>query len=517
MTDRKIFRALLSVSDKTGLVEFARGLAAAGVELVSTGGTRKTLADAGLAVRDVSTVTGFPEMLDGRVKTLHPMVHGGILAVRDNPQHQTTVRDHHIGYIDLVVVNLYPFEQTAARPGSTHEEIVENIDIGGPSMVRSAAKNYHDVTVVTDPADYSAVLEEIRANGCTTPQTREKLAAKAFARTAAYDAAISAYFARKLGDPFPPTLNLSFRRRSSLRYGENPHQPAAFYVEPSVTHVCAATAEVLQGKELSYNNLLDLDSALNLVREFADPAAVVLKHNNPCGAAVAPTLAEAFQRAWDGDPDSAFGSILGFNRDVDESTAARIVADKRFVECAIAPGYSPAALAILKAKENMRLLRTGPITPPTSPTDFRRIDGGLLVQSRDLPADDFKDAKVVTKRPPTTAEMADLQFAWTVCKHVKSNAIVLAKGGMVVGVGAGQMSRVDAVQQATKKAGDRAKGAALASDAFFPFPDNVHEAAKAGVAAIVQPGGSKKDADSVAACDQHGIAMVFTGVRHFRH
>jgi phosphoribosylaminoimidazolecarboxamide formyltransferase/IMP cyclohydrolase len=521
MSLRRISRALLSVSDKTGLVEFARGLAALNVELISTGGTRKALADAGLPVRDISEVTGFPEMLDGRVKTLHPRIHGGILAVRDNAQHQAVAKEQGIGLIDLVVVNLYPFEQTAAKPRSTHEEIIENIDIGGPSMVRSAAKNYHDVAVVTDPADYSEILNELRGSGGTSLARREKLAAKAFARTAAYDAAISAYFARKLDDKdkdqFPPALNLSFRLRSRLRYGENPHQAAAFYVEPETHHPCVATADVLQGKELSYNNLLDLDSALNLVREFEGPAAVVLKHNNPCGAAVAATLSEAFQRAWDGDPLSAFGGILGFNREVDESTAGRIVADKRFVECVIAPSYSPAALEALKPKDKMRLLRTGPLQPEMSRLDYRRVDGGLLVQGRDLSGDDFKNAKTVTKRAPAEAELADLKFAWIVCKHVKSNAIVIARGGMVVGVGAGQMSRVFAVKQAAEKAGGRSKGAVLASDAFFPFPDSVEEAAKAGVTAIVQPGGSVKDKDSITACDQAGIVMVFTGVRHFRH
>ena len=517
MTLRKVTRALLSVSDKSGLVEFARGLSQLGVELVSTGGTRKALADAGLAVRDVSDLTGFPEMLDGRVKTLHPRVHAGILAIRDNPQHQSTMRQHDLPLIDLVVANLYPFEQTAAKAGSTHEEIVENIDIGGPSMIRGAAKNYHDVAVIVEPADYVPLLKELRGTGGTSLATRERLAAKAYARTGAYDAAISSYFAKKLGEPFPTTLNLSFKLRSGLRYGENPHQQAAFYVEPGVSRACVATAEVLQGKELSYNNLLDLDSALNLVREFEGPAAVVLKHNNPCGAAVASTLVEAFERAWSGDPLSAFGGILGFNREVDEATAARIVADKRFVECVIALGFSAAALATLKPKENMRLLRTGPIGPPQASYDYRRIDGGLLVQDRDLSADDLKNAKSVTRREPTAQERSDLAFAWKVCKHVKSNSIVLAKEGMVVGVGAGQMSRVDAVQAAAKKAGERAKGSALASDAFFPFPDNVLEAAKAGVTAVIQPGGSKKDNDSIAACDEQGIAMLFTGVRHFRH
>ncbi len=521
MTLRKVSRALLSVSDKTGLVEFARGLAALGVELVSTGGTRKALADAKLSVRDISDVTGFPEILDGRVKTLHPRVHSGILSIRDNPRHQAVMKEQELPYIDLVVVNLYPFEQTVARPDAEHEDIIENIDVGGPSMIRAAAKNYHDVAVVTDPDDYEPLLKELRDHGGTNLQTRERLAAAAFARTAAYDAAISAYFERRLKRPFPPSLTLTFRRKSLLRYGENPHQEAALYVEPTATHACVAKAEVLGGKELSYNNLLDLDSALNLVREFTDPAAVVLKHNNPCGAAIGKNLAEAFEHAYEGDPLSAFGGILGFNREVDEATADRITQPNRFIECIIAPNYTPTAREILTTRRkwgaNLRLLRTGSIGTVTSLQDYRRIDGGLLVQSRDLPADNFANATVRTKREPTPAERADLAFAWKVCKHVKSNAIVLAKELRVVGVGAGQMSRVDSVRIAASKAGERAKGSVLASDAFFPFPDNVHEAAKVGVTAIVQPGGSVKDADSIAACDEHGIAMLFTGVRHFRH
>jgi phosphoribosylaminoimidazolecarboxamide formyltransferase/IMP cyclohydrolase len=521
MTLRKVSRALLSVSDKTGLIEFARGLAALGVELISTGGTRKTLADAGLKVRDVSDLTGFPEILDGRVKTLHPRVHSGILSIRDNPQHQSVMKEQGLPYIDLVVVNLYPFEQTVARQNAPHEEIIENIDVGGPSMIRAAAKNYHDVAIVTDAVDYDRVLKELRDNGGTSFEMREHLAAAAFARTASYDAAISSYFERKLNRPFPPTLNLTFRRKSLLRYGENPHQPAALYVDPSATHPCVANAEVLGGKELSYNNILDLDSALNLVREFAEPTAVVLKHNNPCGAATGKNLADVFELAYEGDPLSAFGGILGFNCEIDEATADRITQPNRFIECIIAPDYSVAARDILTTRRkwgaNLRLLRTGPIAPATSLQEYRRIDGGLLVQSRDLPADDFARATVRTKREPTPQERADLSFAWKVCKHVKSNAIVLATGLRVVGVGAGQMSRVDSVRIAASKAGDRAKGSVLASDAFFPFPDNVHEAAKVGVTAIVQPGGSVKDADSIAACDEHGIAMLFTGVRHFRH
>jgi phosphoribosylaminoimidazolecarboxamide formyltransferase/IMP cyclohydrolase len=526
MSDPVIRRALLSVSDKSGLVEFARGLSELGVELISTGGTRKALADAGLTVCDVTAVTGFPEMLDGRVKTLHPRIHGGILAVRDNPEHVATIQRHGIQPIDLVVCNLYPFEATVAKAGSTHEEIVENIDIGGPSMVRSAAKNYHDVAVVTAPEQYPDVLQEMRTHGgALTLETRERLAAAAFTRTAAYDQAIGAYFAaREAKEGFPARLDLHFERRMTLRYGENPHQSAAFYVEPGVRHASVAAAEQLHGKELSYNNLLDLDSALNLAREFSEPAAIVIKHNNPCGAAVGTTLEEAFRKAYEGDPLSAYGGVLGFNRAVDEATARQITEPNRFVECVIAPGFSDAAFQLLTTrpswKKNVRLLRTGPMetTPNAARSlDFRRVDGGLLVQARDVPVDDFAQVKAVTKRQPTADEMADLRFAWLVCKHVKSNAIVLVKDRMVVGVGAGQMSRVDSVYIARRKAGERSRGSVLASDAFFPFRDNVDEAAKAGVTAIVQPGGSMRDPDSIQACDEHGIAMVFTGVRHFRH
>ncbi|HKI30893.1 MAG TPA: bifunctional phosphoribosylaminoimidazolecarboxamide formyltransferase/IMP cyclohydrolase [Gemmataceae bacterium] len=527
MSLRTLRRALLSVSDKSGLIDLARGLQAFGVELISTGGTRQALAGAGLAVRDVADVTGFPEVLDGRVKTLHPKIHGGLLAVRDNPQHVQTLAAQAIEPIDMVVCNLYPFEQTVAEPGSTHEEIVETIDIGGPSMLRSAAKNYHDVAVVTSPEQYPAVLEELRANGgALTLATRWRLAAAAFARTAAYDRAISAYFARQTDvSDFPGLLELRFEKKMPLRYGENPHQRAAFYVEPGVAHPCVATAEPLHGKELSYNNILDLDSAFNLVREFAEPAAVVIKHNNPCGAAVATTPEEAFRKAYEGDPLSAYGGVLAFNREVDEATATQITEPKRFIECVIAPGFSDGAFRVLTTrptwKNSVRLLRTGPPKPDDVKArglDFRRVDGGLLAQGRDLSgADDFGNLKVVTKRPPTAAELADLRFAWLVCKHVKSNAIVLARGGMLVGVGAGQMSRVDSVHLAVRKSGERHKGSVMASDAFFPFRDNVDESAKAGVTAIAQPGGSMRDADSIAACDEHGLAMVFTGVRHFRH
>jgi phosphoribosylaminoimidazolecarboxamide formyltransferase/IMP cyclohydrolase len=526
MSLRILRRALLSVSDKTGLLDLAHGLAACHVELISTGGTRKALADAGLAVRDIAEVTGFPEMLDGRVKTLHPRIHGGILAVRDNPEHVHTLQAHDIQPIDLVVCNLYPFEATAARSGATHEEIIENIDIGGPSMMRSAAKNYRDVAIVTDPSQYAAVLDEMKQHhGALSLATRERLAAAAFARTAAYDHTISAYFSsRAESETFPAALDLHLQRRQPLRYGENPHQRAAFYVEPDAPASSLARAEVLHGKELSYNNLLDLDSVLNLVREFGEPAAVVVKHSNPCGAAVAASLVEAFRKAYEGDPLSAFGGILGFNREVDEATALLISEPNRFVECIIAPGFTDAALQVLTTrptwKKNVRLLRTGPLDlrrPRPAGLDYRRVEGGLLVQDRDAGGDDFAQLKVVTKRAPTAEEMRDLRFTWLVCKHVKSNAIVLGKDGAIVGVGAGQMSRVDAVHLAVRKAGERSKGAVLASDAFFPFRDNVDAAARAGVTAIVQPGGSVRDADSIQACDEHGLAMVFTGVRHFRH
>jgi phosphoribosylaminoimidazolecarboxamide formyltransferase/IMP cyclohydrolase len=523
MTARLIRRALLSVSDKTGLLDLARTLAGRQVELISTGGTRQALGQAGLAVRDISEVTGFPEMLDGRVKTLHPHIHGGILAMRDNAQHQAALQKHGIQPIDLVVCNLYPFEATLARAGSTPEEIIENIDIGGPTLVRAAAKNYHDVAVLTDPGQYASVLQELeQQGGSLSLETRRRLAAAAFARIAAYDQAISAWFAgRQEGEEFPPVLHRQWRRRQTLRYGENPHQKAAFYTDFDAPSASVASAQVLHGKELSYNNILDLDSALGLVREFSGPAAVVIKHNNPCGAAVAGTLVEAFTLAYEGDPLSAFGGVLAFNREIDEATAKPIADPKRFIECIIAPGYSSAALPLLTAwKKNVRLLSTGPLEgPATGDLVLRQVAGGMLAQEPDRNNDqtDFRELRVVTHRQPTEAELADLRFAWVVCKHVKSNAIVLVKGGSVVGVGAGQMSRVDSVHMAARKAGARSKGAVLASDAFFPFPDNVEEAARVGVTALVQPGGSVRDEDSIKACDKHDLAMVFTGVRHFRH
>ena len=526
---RPIRRALLSVSDKAGLLDLARGLAGRGVELISTGGTRQALADAGLKVRDVADVTGFPEMLDGRVKTLHPHIHGAILAVRDNAEHVRTLQAHHIEPIDLVVCNLYPFAATVARPGSTHEQIIENIDIGGPTLVRAAAKNYADVAIVTSPEQYPAVLEELNARGGSLSlATRERFAAAAFDHVADYDAAISVYFARRLkgGETVPPVLTRRWQRGQALRYGENPHQAGAFYVDPLIRHACVATAQVLHGKELSFNNILDLDSGLNLVREFARPAAVVIKHNNPCGAAVADMLADAFRLAYEGDPLSAYGGILAFNREVDAATAMQATEPNRFIECVIAPGYSAAALQTLTTrpswKKSVRLLKTGPLDEggaAESNLKLLEVDGGVLAQTRDRTRseDDFRNARVVTRRAPTAVEMDDLQFAWNVCKHVKSNATVLARDCMVVGVGAGQMSRVDSVHLAVRKAGERRVGSVLASDAFFPFRDNIDEAARAGVTAVVQPGGSIRDADSIAACDENELAMVFTGVRHFRH
>ena len=526
MSSRTIRRALLSVSDKTGLIDLARVLAGLGVTLISTGGTRKTLEAAGVSVQDISAVTGFPEILDGRVKTLHPLVYGGILAVRDNREHMATLNQHRIAPIDLIVCNLYPFEATVSRPGSTPEEIIEEIDIGGPTLVRAAAKNYRDVTILTDATQYPSIMDELRTGGgALSLETRKRLAAAAFAGIAAYDEAISGYFAGQVeSEDFPPRLGLQFERRSPLRYGENPHQKAAFYVEPACSYGCVATAKPLHGKELSYNNLLDLDSALNLVREFAEPAAVVIKHNNACGAAVGSTLEEAFRKAYEGDPLSAYGGVLGFNREVDAATAQQITEPNRFVECIVAPRFSKEAFELLTTrptwKKSVRLLETGPLEDHgarAGALDFRRVDGGLLVQTRDQSTEDFARIQVVTRRAPTAQELADLRFSWLVCKHVKSNAIVLAQDGTVVGVGAGQMSRVDSVHLAVRKARERSRGAVLASDAFFPFRDNIDQAARAGITAVVQPGGSMRDQDSIQACDEHGLAMVLTGVRHFRH
>jgi phosphoribosylaminoimidazolecarboxamide formyltransferase/IMP cyclohydrolase len=522
----KIRRALLSVSDKSGLVELGRGLARHGVDLVSTGGTHRTLSDAGLKVREISDLTGFPEMLDGRVKTLHPKVHGGILHRRDLPEHLKVVAEHGIEPIDLVVVNLYPFEQTVARRGVALEEAIENIDIGGPSMIRSASKNFSHVGVLTDPAQYERFLAELDANGgAVSQELLRELATAAFDRTSRYDAAIHAYLSGRGAEEPPAQLSPVYVQAQSLRYGENPHQKAALYLEPGSKVACVARAVQKHGKELSYNNLLDSDAALALVREIDRPAVAIIKHNNPCGAAVGKTLHEAFLAAWAGDPVSAFGSVIAVNRPIDEQTAVAMSEPGRFVEVILAPSFEPAAFETLTTvptwRKNVRLLEVGDLSvgeeTRRSTGQLRQIEGGMLWQSANVGPNGFENRKIVTEREPSASELEDLELAWLVVKHVKSNAIVLVKGGATVGVGAGQMSRVDSVHLATKKAGDRAKGSVMASDAFFPFRDNVDLAFAAGVTAIIQPGGSMRDQESIDACNEHGLSMLFTGMRHFKH
>ena len=517
---RKVSRALLSVSDKTGVVDFAAGLVELGVEILSTGGTARLLRESGLKVRDVSEVTGFPEMLDGRVKTLHPKVHGGILAVRSNPEHRKEVAEHGIEFIDLVAVNLYPFEKTAAKPGVTIEELIENIDIGGPSMIRSAAKNFQDLTVVVDSADFSLVLGELRENGgSVSRETRARLARKAFATTAAYDGAISTTLQRWAeGAALPERLHLNYRKTLDLRYGENPHQRAALYVDPAAGGRGLASARQLHGKELSFNNLVDLEAAWRLVGEFGEPTTVIVKHTNPCGVGSAATLAESYQRALDADPVSAYGSVIALNRPVDAETAEAM--RKLFVEAVVAPGYEPAALERLGGKKNLRLLDMSMASGEEEGLQLKAIGGGLLVQSPDTLGACPQDWKCVTERQPTESEMRGLVFAWRVVKHVKSNAIVYAREGVLVGVGAGQMSRVDSVRLGAIKARElkhSLEGTVVASDAYFPFPDGVEESAQAGASAIVQPGGSVRDKEVIQAANRLGLAMMFTGVRHFRH
>jgi phosphoribosylaminoimidazolecarboxamide formyltransferase/IMP cyclohydrolase len=529
MANVKITRALLSVSDKSGLAELGAALARHGVALVSTGGTAKALRDAGLAVQDVSELTGFPEMMDGRVKTLHPKVHGGLLAVRDDREHMQAMVDHGIAAIDLVVVNLYPFAQTVAK-GAERDEIIENIDIGGPSMVRSAAKNHAYVAIATDPADYATIIAELDANeGATTIETRKMLAAKAFAATAAYDAMISSWFAHAdQGQMFPETLSIPIRKAASLRYGENPHQHAALYVPVGPSTRGIAQAEQIQGKELSYNNYNDADAALELVAEFRDgpPTVVIVKHANPCGVATGETLVEAYEAALACDSVSAFGGIIAVNRPLDGPTAQAI--SGIFTEVVVAPAADDAAKAVFASKKNLRLLLTGELPDAKRPgLTTKSIAGGMLVQSRDNGAISEADLKVVTQRQPTRQELADCLFAWTVAKHVKSNAIVYAKGGSTAGVGAGQMNRLESARIAAWKAKDAAEkagwaeprtiGSAVASDAFFPFADGLLAAVEAGATAVIQPGGSIRDADVIAAADEAGLAMVFTGMRHFRH
>jgi phosphoribosylaminoimidazolecarboxamide formyltransferase / IMP cyclohydrolase len=523
-----IRRALLSVSDKAGIIELATALAARGIALVSTGGTAKTLRDAGLPVSDVSDLTGFPEMMDGRVKTLHPKVHGGLLADRDLPDHLAAMAAHDIAPIDLAVINLYPFAATVAK-GASRDDIIENIDIGGPAMVRSSAKNHAHVAIVTAPDQYADLLSALDANdGATDLALRKRLAAAAFAHTAGYDAAVASWFAfADQGEQFPPLLPLALTRKDTLRYGENPHQQAALYV-PQTGATGIAAARQMQGKELSYNNLNDADGALELIAEFRDagPACAIIKHANPCGVATGATLAEAYRAAFDCDPVSAFGGIIAVNGMMDGPTAEAI--SGIFTEVVIAPDADADALAIFAAKKNLRLLLTGALPNPRRPgLALRQIGGGMLVQSRDNGGVSRADCKVVTKRAPTEAEWADMLFAWTVARHVKSNAIVYARGGSTAGIGAGQMSRLDSSRIAALKAKDAATaahwpqprtiGSAVASDAFFPFADGLIAAAEAGATAIIQPGGSIRDAEVIAAADERGLAMVYTGMRHFRH
>jgi phosphoribosylaminoimidazolecarboxamide formyltransferase / IMP cyclohydrolase len=518
----RIQRALISVSEKLGLADFARGLAAAGVEIFSTGGTRKHLESEGIPVRDVSEYTGFPEMMDGRLKTLHPKVHGGILCRHDNPEDMKSLAEHGILTFELVVVNLYPFEATVARKGVTPEEAIEQIDIGGPTLVRAAAKNHAFTTIATHAVQYSEILDQVTAHGCTTLELRRRLAGEAFAHTARYDRTIADFFAGATAEgPFPGTVTIGLTRKMVLRYGENPHQQAALYSRSDSRSASVVAARQLNGKELSYNNLLDLDSALTIVRQFSDPAAVVIKHNNPCGAAVSETLAAALGRAMDGDPLSAFGSVLGLNRAVDAATAEVLIAPGLFVEAIVAPRFNADALEILttrpKWKNNVRLMEVGELDRSQPYWTFRFLDGGALMQDADVLPDPEGDWEIVTETRPTEKQISDLRFAWEIVRHVKSNAIVLCKDRMLLGTGAGQMSRVDSTEIAVKKAGKRSKGSVLGSDAFFPFPDSIDAAAADGVVAIIQPGGSKNDDAAIAACNRHAVSMVFTGRRHFKH
>ncbi|MFO1350752.1 MAG: bifunctional phosphoribosylaminoimidazolecarboxamide formyltransferase/IMP cyclohydrolase [Gammaproteobacteria bacterium] len=522
-TQNPIRRALISVSDKTGIVDFARALAEQGVSILSTGGTAKLLADHGVTVTEVSAYTGFPELMDGRVKTLHPKIHGGLLGrqgVDDD-----AMRAHGIEPIDLLAVNLYPFEQAVARPGCDLATAIDNIDIGGPALLRAAAKNYASVTVVVEATDYTRVLDEMRANaGAVSAATRFELAAKAFAHTARYDAAISNYLGMRDGaggeSDFPRTYSVQFHKKMDLRYGENPHQKAAFYAEARPVDAAIATARQLQGKELSFNNVADSDAALECVKTFGAPACVIVKHANPCGVALGDTIQEAYERAYRTDPTSAFGGIIAFNRTLDRTAAETIIA-RQFVEVIVAPSVNDDALATLAAKDNIRVLACGEWSRQRHPgLDYRRIEGGLLVQDRDIGAVGVAGLKAVTRRAPTDKELADLLFAWQVAKFVKSNAIVYCRDGMTIGVGAGQMSRVYSARIAVLKAADaglEVRGSVMASDAFFPFRDGIDAAASAGISAVIQPGGSLRDKEVITAADEHGMAMVFTGMRHFRH
>ena len=516
----KIQRAILSVTDKTGLVEFARKLAGMDVELISTGGTAKLLRESGIKVKDISELTGFPEMLDGRVKTLHPKVHGGILHRRENAAHRSAVAEHGIQPIDMVVVNLYAFEKTASKPGVPFDELVENIDIGGPSMIRSAAKNFQDVAVVTSPADYDALAQEMaNSGGQLSSATKWRLAQKAFATTAAYDSAIASTLERvnsngrfelRPQEGFPSTLRLSFQKTMDLRYGENPHQKAAMYSDGSDKGV--ANGHQLQGKELSYNNIVDMQAAWDLAQEFEEPVVAIIKHTNPCGTATGKTLLEAYKKALECDPVSAFGGVIGVNRVIDGETAEEMA--KLFLEVIVTPGVEDAAKTKFGTKKNLRLVQ---VVPSEQKWVLKNVSGGMLLQDADIRPLTETDLKVVTRRAPTPEEKRALLFGWKVCKHVKSNAILYVRDGQTVGVGAGQMSRVDSCKIGAMKAQLPLKGTVAASDAFFPFPDGIEEIAKAGSTAIIQPGGSVRDQEVIEAADRHGMAMIFTGVRHFRH
>ncbi|NPA71841.1 MAG: bifunctional phosphoribosylaminoimidazolecarboxamide formyltransferase/IMP cyclohydrolase [Gammaproteobacteria bacterium] len=518
---KPVRRALISVSDKTGILEFAQSLISMKVAILSTGGTYKVLSEAGLPVTEVSEYTGFPEMMDGRVKTLHPKIHGGLLGRRGTDD--AVMAEHGIDAIDMVVVNLYPFEATVANPDCKLEDAVENIDIGGPTMLRSAAKNHKDVAVVTDPADYARILEEMQANdGQLAHATRFDLAIKTFEQTSRYDGAISNYFGKmfsEVGDSFPRTYNTQFVKKQTMRYGENPHQSAAFYTERNPTEASISTATQLQGKALSFNNIADTDAALELVKTFDETACVIVKHANPCGVSIGDTPFEAYDRAYQTDPTSAFGGIIAFNRELDATTAQAIV-DRQFVEVIIAPTVTSEAQGIIEAKKNLRLLACGELAEQQTAHDFKKVTGGLLVQDRDLGSVTADDLTVVTKLAPTDKQMADLLFAWKVAKYVKSNAIVYVKDGMTIGVGAGQMSRVYSAKIAGIKAADEGlevPGSVMASDAFFPFRDGIDAAAEAGITAVIHPGGSMRDQEVIDAANEHGIAMVFTGMRHFKH
>jgi phosphoribosylaminoimidazolecarboxamide formyltransferase/IMP cyclohydrolase len=521
----KVKRALISLSDKTGIEDLVRTLNGFGVEILSTGGTAKKIKDLGVPVKDVSEYTGFPEMMNGRVKTLHPKIHGGLLALRENASHMEQAKEHGIGMIDMVVVNLYPFEKTVAKEGVSLEEAIENIDIGGPSMLRSGAKNYKSVAIITDPAKYPDIIKEMKeSDGCLSEGTLKCLSVEVFKRTSEYDKVIYNYLSRQSegagqkSDKFAQNLSLSFAKVQDLRYGENPHQQAAFYKDRSAQESGICNARQLQGKELSFNNIIDLNAAIEIVKDFEEPAASVIKHTNPCGAATADSLSRAYLDALDCDRLSAFGSIVGFNGAVDKELAEVIMKEADFVECIIAPGFDDAAKEIFSAKKNLRLLEVPGYKRTTEKeADYKKVVGGLLVQDMDLKVIGENELKVATKTSPSKEQMQSLLFAWRIVKHVKSNAIVLCRGTKTVGIGAGQMSRVDSVIIASRKAADRTKGSCLASDAFFPKPDAIEQAHQAGVTAIIQPGGSKGDEAIIAACDKYGISMVFTGCRHFKH